>query len=621
MKHPRLFFTQEDLPRLKQKVQSPSLHPFYKCLLQKCDRWLTLPPIRPPEIPSNEMSRAGGEIGCAQKAQGRVVSLAFAYLLTEKKAYLERAKQELWCFTDEWGSWVDPYHGPSSFYDLMTGEMCLTFGLAYDWLYSALTEEEKQKIREVLLQRGLEPYLFHTDLDRNPQAKGWWFRSYHNWNTVCNGGAVIAALALEGEYPKAEEVLRRAQSSWRRFFDHIQPEGGWDEGTGYWRYGMRYAFLGLEALRSAGKGEGGIFNRPGVRNTAYFPIYFGPRRIAVSFGDSASVATDAIFYLLGTRYRDPLFIAYQDRYGASSEKSEGWPEEVFSILWRPAEAEWLEEKALSRLETARAFRDIGWGILVDSQPEPNIICGFKCGNLGANHTQLDNNSLQLWAYGDWLLIDLGHGSYNKVYFGPQRWSLYEVSTAGHNSLLINGLGQEKGTLGHLSEIRRGKHYVGLVGDATANYPDPRLKRYRRYLFFISQRFFVVVDEVETSELSEVTAYWHFWRKPLPKETGFEVKGETGALGLWSWSPHPLTEEVLYDPGKEMKSPNVPSDWVLRVRFKGSRSLLVTVLYPFLLADSPPNPPQFDWTPPQLRIRMGHQEFRLECQPEGIKVLE
>ncbi|OGV69241.1 MAG: hypothetical protein A3K19_13560 [Lentisphaerae bacterium RIFOXYB12_FULL_65_16] len=34
------------------------------------------------------------------------------------------------------------------------------------------------------------------------------------------------------------------------------------------------------------------------------------------------------------------------------------------------------------LPTAKAFSEIGWAVFADAQPTPNVICGFKCGDLG-----------------------------------------------------------------------------------------------------------------------------------------------------------------------------------------------------------------------------------------------
>jgi hypothetical protein len=90
-----------------------------------------------------------------------------------------------------------------------------------------------------------------------------WYTAKHNWNTVCNGGAVVLALALRDESELAAQVLEKAASAMAPYWNHIGDDGGWDEGTGYWTYGHRYALIAAEALRRAGHPEGSaVFARP-----------------------------------------------------------------------------------------------------------------------------------------------------------------------------------------------------------------------------------------------------------------------------------------------------------------------------------------------------------------------
>jgi hypothetical protein len=63
----------------------------------------------------------------ARRLQGRVITLCMAFTLTGDRKYLEGAISELDRALD-WTAWVDTAH--SQPYDLMTGELCLTFGLA-----------------------------------------------------------------------------------------------------------------------------------------------------------------------------------------------------------------------------------------------------------------------------------------------------------------------------------------------------------------------------------------------------------------------------------------------------------------------------------------------------------
>ncbi len=580
--HPSIFLKAKDIPALRERVKHPELKRFADALLARCDHLLTVEPIRPPAKASTANDRSGGELHKARAAQGRVLSLAVGHLLTDKKAYVDRALAELWCFADVWTSWVDPYHGNKRFYDLMSGEMCMTAGLAYDWLYHAMTDAQRARLREVTVDRGLDLYLVHTGGKGALKARGWWFACHHNWNTVCNGGAVIAALALRGEYEQSEEVIRRASSSWMRFFNHLGEEGGWDEGTGYWRYGMRYAVMGVEALRSVtGKGQE-VFDRPGMRRTGFFPMHFNPGGVPVSFGDSAGIGADPILYLLASKYAEPAFVWYQDTYGrVPGIKRDGWPIESLALLWRPVDQDWqLKAGRPPVLSTTNAYTGIGWAVFADALPEPSVLCGFKCGDLGANHTQLDNNVCNVWAYGQWLAIDLGSGSYTREYFSSKRWSLYEVQTLGHNGVLIGGKGQKPRTKGRLGPLQTGDGYALIAGQAAANYGDPGIRSAERTVLFLGKKGIVVIDNIRTDEPVDVSILWHNRNEPaLGTQTATLRRGKV-RLDVSAWSGAPLKWEKAYDVGKGRKSRNVRPDWLVRVTAEPAKShLIVTYLYP------------------------------------------
>ena len=621
--HPSIFLKADDVPALRIKANHPEMKRFRDALLARCDRLLTVEPIRPPAKASTAHDRSGGELSKARAAQGRVLSLAMAYLLTDKKAYVQRALAELWCFADVWESWVDPYHGDKRFYDLMSGEMCMTAGIAYDWLYHAMTDVERARLRKVTVDRGLGLYLIHTEGDgRGGKAKGWWFRCAHNWNTVCNGGAVIAALALRGEYDPWQEVVRRASTSWMRFFNHLGDEGGWDEGTGYWRYGMRYAVMGLEALRCV-TGQGGeIFERPGMRRTGFFPIHFCPGGVPVSFGDSGSLAVDPIMYLLGAKYAEPAFISYQDTYGRiPGVKAEGWPVESLALLWRPVGQEWQSKPGRApKLSAANAYRGIGWAVFADALPDPSVICGFKCGDLGANHTQLDNNVCNVWAYGTWLAIDLGSGSYTREYFSSKRWSLYEVQTVGHNGVLIGGAGQKPRTKGRLGPLQSGEGYGLIAGEAATNYGDANIRTAQRTVLFLGKRGIVVIDKIATAKPAEAAVLWHSWNEPDLGEQTAVLRSRQVRLDISAWSNAPLTWTRHHDVGRGKKSRNVRSDWLVRVTAQPAEShVIVTALHPRRASAPAAAPLRVSGGGDSLEIEVGGASWRLVPGEIGHRV--
>ncbi len=527
MDRPRLLFCGQSLEALRAKVQDPAIAVWWHSALKECDVLLTTPVNAPPAHPSTREDRSPGELMSSRRGQGAVVTLSLGYLLTGKQEYLDRAWAEIDCWLDRWDNWTDPAHGDKHFFDLMVGEMGLTMGLAYDWLKDELPPDHRAKLRDHLGRRIVDLYLANTELPRT----AWWFHVHHNWNAVCNGGAIVAALALEGEHPRAAELVERATDDWTGYFAELGAEGGCDEGTGYWQYGIRYAAMALESLRERGRDVSGIMDAKGMQETGYFPISFCPAgKVTVSWGDASSPVKDPVLYLMARWYKNADYVRYLDRL-AGHHEHHGWPTSSLAALWRPAGESWLPASGSPYLlPTARVYKEIGWSVFTDSWTDPTFIAGFKCGNLGANHTHLDNNSFVIWSNGEWLALDLGGGVYNADYFSEKRWKMYVVEAAGHNCLLIGGCGQAPGAKGALTVDRLDPDLAVVSGDATANY-GAGVKRAIRHFAVVRRSYVVVVDDVEMDAPGKLEWRLHTSVPATLQGSRATVKGEKSSLDV------------------------------------------------------------------------------------------
>lgn len=573
--HPRLLFGQSDLPEIKKRATLPIFQPTLKRLLERAEWQLTAPPLVPSITKRGDPDPPGENKGlqCARLLQGRVVTYAMAFTLTGQKKYRDAAVTELMHAINDWRIWVDTAHQPP--FDLMNGEICLTFGLAWDWLYKDLTPDERQKLRAGVERRGLSAYLQAA----NTARPLFFFTAHHNWNPVCNGGAAVLALALEGESELSAPVLKIAVPAMNHFWDHLGEDGGWDEGTGYWDYGFRYAFIAAEALRRTGKPGGAErFQLPGARRTGYFPIVFNPgTKLSASFGDSNGRANDPIFYLLARVYHDSAFIWFQDRVPPTRINAGVWPQEAFALLWRPVSEPWLPEPQgdyRPRIDPVYVFPSIGWGMMTPRQPDPLFFLAFKNGSLAANHTHLDLNHISV-GYGDTMLaVELGSRPYPADYFSSRRYSYYEITTAGHNTVLIGGKGQVLGKQGKLLGPFQGDRYEELIGIADGAY-EASTTRVRRHAVLVDSRFWVVLDEIETPQPETAELRFHTYGKvtePTPRHWVFDQ----GLAALDVVSPNIELSGSLEFPAGWIKPVTVLS---LKTATPARERFLLTVLQP------------------------------------------
>ena len=516
--HPRLLFDAAGLEAIRAASKG-ELAPIRARLMERATRLLTAAPLLVSTTKRGEPDPPGQLKGleAARRLQGRVLTYGMAFLLSGETRFRDAARAELDHALDAWPIWVDTAHQPP--FDLMTGELSMTYGIAYDWLYDALTPAERTRLREGVERRALSGYLEVTTREKPP----FWFTATMNWNTVTNGGAAVLALALLEDSELSERVLKLSAPAMAHYWNHLGEDGAWAEGTGYWTYGHRYAFIAADALRRAGRPEGADYlGRPGARTTGYFPIVFNPgRTLSASFGDSPGRAQDPLFHFLAREYRNPDFSWFEDRAAPRGLAREGWPEEALELVWKTRDRADTSAPAgrSPQIPAVKAFPSIGWAMVAPSQPDPPFFLAFKNGSLAAAHTHLDLNHVSI-AVGDTMIVpDLGSRPYPADYFdSSKRYLYYEISTAGHNTVLVAGKGQTPGKPGALRGPFAGERFTALVGVADEAY-EVKTPRARRHVVFVDKRYYVLLDEIEPAEPAPVELRFHSYGAISPREQG------------------------------------------------------------------------------------------------------
>jgi hypothetical protein len=608
--HPRLLFSKEDIAGLKARAQHPVLKPLAQRVFERAEKQQAFSPIIVSRTKRGEPDTPGESkgIASARALQGRVITYCMAFTLSGEKKYCDLAVKELNHALSDWKIWVDTAHPPP--YDLMTGEVCFTFGLAYDWLYNDLSPEERTRLREGCEKRGLAAY------EAGVAKKMNWAAGHNNWNAVCNGGAVMAALAFEGESEYSQRVIENAAANMKSFWNHLADDGGWDEGTGYWAYGNRYGVLAAEALRRCGKPGGAeVFKRAGVKQTCYFPVVFNPgSKLSASFGDVTVRANDAIFYLLGREYKNPHFIAFEDR-AEPPAKPDGWPQDALRLLWRPIDENWLPEAKPAdapKIDPVYAFPSIGWGMMAPALPDPPYFLAFKSGSLAASHTHLDLNAICLAWRDTFLIQELGSRPYPADYFSGKRSSYYEITTQGQNSVVIGDKGQLPGKAGKLLGPLSGPNFSAFTGIADGAYEINAI-RARRTAVFVNQRYWVLLDDVATAKSESIELRFHTYGNIKENGAGWLIENDGAALDVFSSS---TVKGRVETPDGWIRPVSVLS---LRSKKDAATHAVATVLYPRGKDDPRAGEVKFSDDGSKLNVSIGKDEVHFEFQQNAWAV--
>lgn len=121
-------------------------------------------------------------LSVSTEAANRIISCSYAYRLTGEDKYLEKAEKDMQtvCAFKDWNSATHFLDG---------AEMAHGVGIGYDWLYGRLSDATKKSA-----EKAIRDYAFYCALNGKWNLN--FYTSATNWNQVCNGGLVVAALAV-----------------------------------------------------------------------------------------------------------------------------------------------------------------------------------------------------------------------------------------------------------------------------------------------------------------------------------------------------------------------------------------------------------------------------------------
>ncbi len=507
--HPRLILLDTDLDRIRLLMeQNPLARKVHADLVREAERLLTVPPV--------EYKLAGPRmLSQSRTCLSRISTLALLYRLNGRKPFLDRALQELRAAADfkDWN--------PSHFLD--TAEMAHAFAIGYDWLYPALTPEQRAWIRAALVEKGLEPALAAY------QNKAPWITSRTSWNLVSNAGVAIGALAVaEDEPDKSRAVLQNAFDSVPHALAAYSPDGGWAEGPVYWHDGASYAVSLFAALNSALGTDFGLSSARGFDRTGRFRISCtGPAGKAFNFAD-AHDRTDLApeMFWLARRFGEPVY-AWQEQHLLQA----GAAPEALDLIWFQTEARSPKQE---NWPLGAIFHEVQVASLRSAWDDPNaLFVGIKGGDNKASHGHLDLGAFVLDGGGVRWALDLGPDDYNLPgYLGRQRWSYYRTRTESHNTVMINDDSQDP-----RADAVIGAHFFSpdlswLDVDLTRAYHG--LKSYRRRIGITQGQQVFVQDLLESDQ--PVEALWG-----MLTDSDVAVSGQTAELQKNGWT---LSAEIL-----------------------------------------------------------------------------
>lgn len=431
---PRLILTPESLAAIRTAVKKDEiLKAYYELLYGNAESLINVPLL--------ERKLEGRRLlTVSREAVARIGTLSIVYAISKESRFLNRLNAELLgiCHFSDWN--------PSHFLDV--GEMAYGVAIGLEWSLGDLPQSTQAVVKKALIEKALKQ-------SQKESPKGW-ISGTNNWNQVCHGGMVAAAVAIADQEPDlAAQIISRAVRNIPRALTAYAPNGAYPEGASYWAYGTSYTLITISALESAFDTDFGIAAAPGfIQSAVFVKKLAGPSGLYYNYFDSGSGGNNSL-------ENQELLSWFAKKTNNSAYFSN---KEFKALLDRPAQKGklvsklngaamvWLmKAKNLNYVPLPKNYKGDGLNPIAIFGPDDasGFFLGAKGGAANLSHGNMDAGSFIFELNGVRWSVDLGmqnyfelesilgsDGLWNAAQSSP-RWSLLSKNNFGHSTLRVN----------------------------------------------------------------------------------------------------------------------------------------------------------------------------------------
>ena len=495
-KSPRLVLNRDIEKDLKKKLKTdPVLQNVYKAIRLNADKVRQEPLLERIQIGRRLLS-------VSREMLYRMNMLGMVYVIDGEKDVLDRINEEILavCNFSDWN--------PSHYLDVAEMSMAVAIGL--DWTKGKLPKSTIELAKQALVEKGLKP-------SYNKKGNTGWVNGTNNWNQVCHGGMIAAAIVVADDEPElAAETIHRALEGMPRALVEYGPDGVYPEGSTYWGYGTSFSVLTAAMFESAFGTDFGLGDYPSFKESAVFrALCNAPSGWYFNFadcGDKRSENGDLTLAWFASKTGNAAFYE-KERFLQ--------PVEGMGKLARHGGAAlvWLSQyEPKGKQQVPTAWQGGGANPIViftgGEADTHQYYFGGKGGRGMVNHGNMDGGSFIFELNGVRWVLDPGNQSYHELektgfdLWGRcqdcERWTLLTKNNYGHSTLTINGELHRTEGLATISNFKEGAKPEATV-DLTATLGD-QIKSAERRFVKDSPTSLLIEDQIEANDATKMVTW-------------------------------------------------------------------------------------------------------------------
>lgn len=410
--------------------------------------------------------------------------------------------------------------------DLSAGETSALLSFTYYLLYDKLYEVSPYiplRIEKEITRRIISPYL------RSDNFFWMMFKDFgwkaNNWTPWITSNVLFSALLMEKSIENKAKITAKALRTLDLYIGKYSPDGGCDEGAGYWYKAVGCVFDALEAVKITAdidliSGNEKLYKM--IEYPAYMQAYENHFAVYADGNEKCIFTPEKILKMAKSCGSRQMTRLAAELFNCRDEKTELSVNlnELLTTVFLYDETAALD---VSGIERKNIF-----------MPNLEVVCmnsnGFFVSVKGGHNNETPHNHNDVGNYVVYykntpVIVDMGVGNYYKNHWNEHRYEQMTNRSKYHNLPVINGFEEVQGEEHCAENVYFDAEKLTFSLDIEKAYPkEAGLEKFKRTVT-ISNNEVKIYDLLDMQRCSDV--YFNIITPQLPKFDGDHIQlGET-----------------------------------------------------------------------------------------------